>query len=237
MPVKEEGSQGQAEASEGDDDEEEHRDEDESNSKGDHEQDDVFSRPTEMFSTSYVQQIYSAFTAGKASGSEGTTKGGTPSNATTSQIQNANVHNHPFPSLQLLDVFSNDLVSQARRQLINEVTFNQKGNDLYSYRGSGDLSDPEVCPDGTPLAKLRDALYSEQFTKFISSATGVKLFSGRPDLSSHQYWNGDHLLAHDDDIQGEMEFENEGRRIAFILYLVDEKWSSKDGGALDLFEW
>jgi Rps23 Pro-64 3,4-dihydroxylase Tpa1-like proline 4-hydroxylase len=38
---------------------------------------------------------------------------------------------------------------------------------------------------------------------------------------------GCHLLCHDDEL--------EGRRIAFILYLVPKDWSLEDGGTLDLF--
>lgn len=41
----------------------------------------------------------------------------------------------------------------------------------------------------------------------------------------------DYLLCHDDDIHGTVE----GRRIAFIYYLVPENWKETDGGALDLF--
>ena len=41
----------------------------------------------------------------------------------------------------------------------------------------------------------------------------------------------DYLLCHDDDIHGTVE----GRRIAFIYYLVPEDWTENDGGALDLF--
>ncbi len=37
----------------------------------------------------------------------------------------------------------------------------------------------------------------------------------------------DVLLCHDDEL--------EGRRIAYILYLVDEDWTSADGGNLDLY--
>ena len=37
----------------------------------------------------------------------------------------------------------------------------------------------------------------------------------------------DVLLCHDDEL--------EGRRVAYILYLVDEDWNSEDGGGLDLF--
>ena len=38
----------------------------------------------------------------------------------------------------------------------------------------------------------------------------------------------DVLLCHDDEL--------EGRRIAYILYLVDENWEKSDGGCLDLFK-
>lgn len=34
-------------------------------------------------------------------------------------------------------------------------------------------------------------------------------------------------MCHDDEL--------EGRRVAFIFYLVPEDWSKEDGGALDLF--
>ena len=36
------------------------------------------------------------------------------------------------------------------------------------------------------------------------------------------------LLCHDDEL--------EGRRIAYILYLVEEDWVSSDGGNLELFD-
>ena len=39
-------------------------------------------------------------------------------------------------------------------------------------------------------------------------------------------------MCHDDDIQGTVE----GRRIAFIYYLVPDDWKDSDGGTLDLFE-
>lgn len=143
----------------------------------------------------------------------------------------------PFSSIQLRNVLNPALAEAAQQQLVNSVSFAPKENDLYSYRGSGDLADDEVCPPGTPLARLRDALYSEEFTNFISAATGVRLYPNRPDLSSHQYHNGDHLLAHDDDVQGELDMGDEGRRIAFILYLVDQDWTEEDGGSLDLYEW
>lgn len=46
-------------------------------------------------------------------------------------------------------------------------------------------------------------------------------------ISAAIYESTDRLLCHDDEL--------EGRRIAFILYMVPEDWSAEDGGHLDLF--
>lgn len=46
-------------------------------------------------------------------------------------------------------------------------------------------------------------------------------------LSAAIYEATDRLLCHDDEL--------EGRRIAFILYLVPEDWNEQDAGHLDLF--
>lgn len=57
-----------------------------------------------------------------------------------------------------------------------------------------------------------------------------------------EYQKGGHLLCHDDDIK-ESDFVNGkisikiGRKVAFILYLVDDQWKEEDGGLLDLFPW
>lgn len=72
-------------------------------------------------------------------------------------------------------------------------------------------------------------MYSEDFRKALQLITGVELFSLSADvaLTANIYENTDRLLCHDDEL--------EGRRIAFILYLVPKDWSIQDGGHLDLF--
>jgi len=57
-------------------------------------------------------------------------------------------------------------------------------------------------------------------------------FSSNQKKSSYFILCKDYLLCHDDDIHGTVE----GRRIAFIYYLVPENWQETDGGALDLFD-
>ena len=97
----------------------------------------------------------------------------------------------------------------------------------FSYAGTGDLSAVQA---DTAVGRLRDALYSDKFVDFLQQATGIELSRGRLDLSSHIYRRGDYLGCHDDDI----EEAEEGRRIAFILYLSKD-WKPEYGGALSLY--
>jgi Rps23 Pro-64 3,4-dihydroxylase Tpa1-like proline 4-hydroxylase len=47
-------------------------------------------------------------------------------------------------------------------------------------------------------------------------------------MSAAVYERGDVLLCHDDQL--------EGRRLAYVIYLVDRDWQKEDGGTLDLYE-
>ena len=81
------------------------------------------------------------------------------------------------------------------------------------------------------LAALRATLFGAPFRAFLERATGCGAGSLLPvvDMAGQIYSRGDHLLCHDDSL--------EGRRFAFILYLVPQSppWSAKrDGGALQL---
>lgn len=61
-----------------------------------------------------------------------------------------------------------------------------------------------------------------------------KLLPGKMHVSAHRYPKNGYLLCHDDDI---MASAGISRRIAFILYLVEEDWSDeKDGGSLLLYQ-
>lgn len=97
-----------------------------------------------------------------------------------------------------------------------------KHNDLYTFFQSDDLKN---CLQPN-ISKLRASLYSEEFRLFLEQVTGIKLNS-TIDVSASRYIKGCHLLCHDDEL--------EGRRIAYILYLVSKDWSRADGGTLDLY--
>ncbi|KAF9311008.1 Prolyl 3-hydroxylase ogfod1 [Podila horticola] len=143
------------------------------------------------------------------------------------QTSQAKLVNHPYPTASLPNFLeSTEYLKTLREELVSETYFH-KSNDLYEFYQSEDLR----LSTKPHIAALKDAIYSEKFFSMMSSLTGIDLDPSVIDLNGNQYHEGCYLLCHDDDIKN----EKEGRRIAFILYLVDEDWSAADGGALDLF--
>ncbi|KAI9142024.1 Oxoglutarate and iron-dependent oxygenase degradation C-term-domain-containing protein [Paraphysoderma sedebokerense] len=136
---------------------------------------------------------------------------------------------HPFQAGHLFDILDPAFLRSVKAELLS-LPFTLKQNDLYNfYQTTQDLASIEQ-----PFIKqLRETIYSDEFVGLLSSITGLKLDKSRVDLSGHRYPPGGYLLCHDDDIQ---DTEKKiGRRIAFIIYLVDESWSKDDGGRLDLY--
>ncbi|KAF9438967.1 hypothetical protein BGZ76_002260 [Entomortierella beljakovae] len=140
---------------------------------------------------------------------------------------NAKVIEYPFPAASLPNFLqSTEYLKTLREELLKEE-FYHKSNDLYEFYQSEDLR----LSKKPYISALKNAIYSQKFFAMMSSLTGIDLDPSVIDLNGNQYTEGCYLLCHDDDIKN----EKEGRRIAFILYLVDEDWSAEDGGALDLF--
>ncbi|KAJ9064320.1 putative component of NuA3 histone acetyltransferase complex [Entomophthora muscae] len=132
----------------------------------------------------------------------------------------------PFLAGTIGDVFDHKFLRKVKTEIEIHMTYSKKNNDLYEFYQSSDLKSTKL----KLLKRLCDSLYSEGFVKFLSELTGVQL-NNTLDASVSKYVYGNHLLCHDDDIQT----TGEGRRIAFIIYLVDESWTEADGGALELF--
>jgi Rps23 Pro-64 3,4-dihydroxylase Tpa1-like proline 4-hydroxylase len=124
---------------------------------------------------------------------------------------------HYVCSNLLVDSFAQSLKSE----LLNEK-YRVKSNDLYSFRQTRDLKSSKQ----PHVVALRKLLYSQTFLDLMKSITGIEL-NNTVDMASLRFAQTDNLLCHDDEL--------EGRRIAYILYLVPPTWTSKDGGALDLF--
>jgi Rps23 Pro-64 3,4-dihydroxylase Tpa1-like proline 4-hydroxylase len=132
---------------------------------------------------------------------------------------------YPF-HCQIIKNFLNIDVSSLRKHILNE-NFYQKSNDLYDFYQSNDLSSSK----NEEIKSFCSEIYSEEFRLLMSKATGLVL-SDTVDLSAHRYPPNGHLLCHDDDV-GSL---NDARKIAFILYLVEDDWNISDGGQLQLFD-
>ncbi|XP_053808469.1 prolyl 3-hydroxylase OGFOD1 [Vidua macroura] len=110
--------------------------------------------------------------------------------------------------------------AEALRDELLGLGFRGRRNDLLSLRQSEELgASPEPH-----VAALRHAL-CEEFQVWLSAVTQIVL-EPTIDISCAKYEYTDVLLCHDDEL--------EGRRIAFILYLVPP-WEKSDGGTLDLY--
>uniref|UniRef100_A0A8C4QQC6 Prolyl 3-hydroxylase OGFOD1 n=1 Tax=Eptatretus burgeri TaxID=7764 RepID=A0A8C4QQC6_EPTBU len=100
------------------------------------------------------------------------------------------------------------------------LSFRRKSNDLYKFQQSDDLGKiQEPC-----ISALRQIL-STDFRVWLSDVFGVTLETTL-DMFCSKYEHTDVLLCHDDEL--------EGRRVAYIFYLVPP-WTHEDGGQLQLF--
>jgi Rps23 Pro-64 3,4-dihydroxylase Tpa1-like proline 4-hydroxylase len=132
----------------------------------------------------------------------------------------ASFHVTPFPCCVLDEFLSDNMLLTQLEVELKDQMFHQKSNDLYKFQQSDDLRE---C-DGACITGLRDFLVS-YMKDWMQDITGIHL-TGQVDATCSIYNSTDTLLCHDDEL--------EGRRIAFILYLVRD-WMVSDGGTLDLF--
>uniref|UniRef100_A0A667WG15 Prolyl 3-hydroxylase OGFOD1 n=1 Tax=Myripristis murdjan TaxID=586833 RepID=A0A667WG15_9TELE len=127
---------------------------------------------------------------------------------------------HPFPHCIIQNFISSEaFVENLQRELL-DLSFHEKSNDLYKFRQSDDLKKRTEAH----ISGLRAAVFG-RFRSWIGEVLGVEL-EPTVDISCAKYHHTDVLLCHDDEL--------EGRRVAFILYLVPP-WQSSDGGTLDLY--
>nr|CAH8860944.1 unnamed protein product [Trichobilharzia regenti] len=126
------------------------------------------------------------------------------------------------------------LVHEVKKE-IEKLPFVQKCNDLYTFSQSCDILN--LCQDvenpnnsaTCPLIISFRTFLLNTVLPWLKDITGIPLYENKVDLTSSIYKQGDYLLCHDDEL--------EGRRIAFIWYLVPDDWNNqKDGGELELFD-
>ncbi|KAM9410289.1 prolyl 3-hydroxylase OGFOD1 [Pholidichthys leucotaenia] len=127
---------------------------------------------------------------------------------------------HPFPHCIIKNFLSGEKFVENLQKELLELNFHEKSNDLYKFKQSDDLKKRKE----PHITGLRAALFGS-FRSWLGEVLGVEL-EPTVDISCAQYEYTDVLLCHDDEL--------EGRRVAFILYLVPP-WQSGDGGTLDLY--
>uniref|UniRef100_A0A8C6RU06 2-oxoglutarate and iron-dependent oxygenase domain containing 1 n=1 Tax=Nannospalax galili TaxID=1026970 RepID=A0A8C6RU06_NANGA len=126
----------------------------------------------------------------------------------------------PFPHCVIPNfIQSQDFLEGLQKELLS-LDFHEKYNDLYKFQQSDDLKkrrEPHI-------SALRKLMF-ESFRTWLSGISNIDL-EPTIDMSCAKYEFTDALLCHDDEL--------EGRRIAFILYLVPS-WDRSLGGTLDLY--
>lgn len=140
----------------------------------------------------------------------------------------------PYRHGVVSNLIDDALLRTVRTEIRDNIHFTPKETDIYKIHQSGDLGNLDGLPaselDKLPsLRKLRDALYSSDFRRWLSEVTGAGALSGtKSDMSVNVYVPGCHLLCHDDVIGT--------RRVSYILYLTDpdQPWQAEWGGALRL---
>ncbi|CAH8593071.1 unnamed protein product [Schistosoma margrebowiei] len=123
---------------------------------------------------------------------------------------------------------------QLVEEEVEKLPFVRRGNDLFAFYQSCDVIN--LCPNENssntskfPLLISFRTFLLNCVLPWLKDITGIPLYEDKVDLTSSLYKHGDYLLCHDDKL--------DGRRVAFIWYLVPDSWDSQiDGGELQLFE-
>jgi Rps23 Pro-64 3,4-dihydroxylase Tpa1-like proline 4-hydroxylase len=140
---------------------------------------------------------------------------------TAATLRKRYASNAPFAHLQLTNFFRADKLARVRTALLKERFFEQEA-DLFSFEQTHDVKKSS----NKTLRAFRDFLQSRTFLTWLSYVTGENL-AHEIDISGFIYDDTDHLLPHDDKL--------EGRKIAFVVNL-SKQWIAKNGGQLDLFK-
>ncbi|TVY88829.1 Prolyl 3,4-dihydroxylase [Lachnellula willkommii] len=154
---------------------------------------------------------------------------------TLKKSTNSYAESEPYKHAVMSSLINDDLLRSVRNEIRENVQFTPKETDIYKIHQSGDLANLDGLDDGAleklpSLLRLRDAMYSSSFRKYVAGITGSGDLSGRKtDMAINVYTPGCYLLCHDDVIGS--------RRISYILYLTDPDvpWKEEWGGALRLY--
>lgn len=155
------------------------------------------------------------------------------SSSTEARLTKTYASSGPFPHVVFDPLCDVKTLREVREEIKTNVKCNYKETDLFKLYQTTDLANvdatlPELAAKLPRLLALRDALYSSQFREYVQRVTGCCELTTRVDMAASAYAEGCHLLCHDDVIGT--------RAVSFVLYLTEEDWTEKDGGALELYD-
>lgn len=127
--------------------------------------------------------------------------------------------------LAVLRNFLDDDFAKELRETVLSLPFKHKATDLFDFYQSPDLK-PFLDKQDNPISRVCKEIFSQTFAGTISKIIGKPLGT-EIDFAAQKYCKGQYLLCHDDRL--------ESRRVAFVLYLVDEAWAEHDGGQFDKY--
>ncbi|XP_037078380.1 prolyl 3-hydroxylase OGFOD1-like [Pollicipes pollicipes] len=133
----------------------------------------------------------------------------------------ATAFKEPFKCCQLKNFISDHEFLDSLKDELLDLDFVEKNNDLYKFHQTTDLGKMQ-----TPHIQGLKKLLFNTMVDWLKEVTSIPL-DNTVDMGCSRYEFTDTLLCHDDEL--------EGRRMAFVLYLVPP-WQPEDGGLLDLFD-
>jgi prolyl 3-hydroxylase /prolyl 3,4-dihydroxylase len=146
----------------------------------------------------------------------------------------------PYPHLLVDDFLDRDFLEKTILEIKDKSKVDFKESDLFKFYQSMDLASLGCDGDGNDgheetttasshVYRLRQMLYSPEWRRNVEAILGLEpnTLSDHVDCACNCHAASCHLLCHDDVIRT--------RKVSYILYLVDDDWSSKDGGALELY--
>lgn len=138
---------------------------------------------------------------------------------------NVSVLTQAYP-LVVMESFLEESFAQELKKSVEALPFKHKATDLFDMYQSPDLK-PFLKDHDNPISLVCHEIYSEKFTETVSRIIGKPIDREEIDFAAQKYCQGQYLLCHDDRV--------DGRRVAFVLYLVDPAWSPLDGGQFEKY--
>lgn len=149
-------------------------------------------------------------------------------------IRQCYVDSRPYPHAQIKDLFKPDFLTVVKEEIKSQTKVNFKESDLFRVYQSIDMANlvpgSELAAQLPHLMKLREVLYSQEWTSVIERLAGLppSTLVRQVDCACNCHAPGCHLLCHDDVIGT--------RKISYIIYLTEPDWQESEGGSLELYE-